>query len=593
MNVKSTVIDKYAEVNNLANSSIINYNDYDLFTFYDFEDIPEGMSLADSICFDEDGKLKFGFMKGFQGEEMRLITGYTGSGKSMHYLLPQLLVALKRGHSAIVTDNSGQLLDMSYKYLKDNNINVRILNFGDTSRSDRYNPFYKDALRCKEEKKVTKEMEELIEKFGKLIVPTEHSRDINWHLGGRSIFKGLMYGMAEEVVEGTIEAEDFTIYNIVQQFYWLNNEIVKEENLLQLKRVDYYQNKSRYDKSLQYIAPYAENAKVTRAGYLGTLNDRIQQLNNSYIFDITSESTFDISELWEKQTVIFINTADKDCADVFTGLFVTQLYAAAFEESYKTVSKALPKTIQIFLDEFANIPLCDKEQFTKMLTTARKMRLFFNMFIQSYSQLSNKYDEHVANIIFANCTEVFIGTNDYQSRENFSVSCGKKLIETISSFCNKSLPELQNARVISPEVLGKMKKGEMYILRQGYDVINTFFEGAYNMELFNGKCKYETIFTEKNYDYEDRMVLQPAMVHTIPLEEWTTSLLSEKFTDDQLEEFLNIYKVKNSKDISLVQKACKYGILKKTKTKNYKPLIPKEMVSQAYKKCQRRFDFDF
>ena len=593
MNRKIKMIDKYIEENNLANSKMINYDNKELFDFYEFENIPEGMSLSDSIFKDKDGKIKFGFLKNFKGEEMRLITGYTGGGKSMHYLLPQLLVSLKRGHSAIVTDNSGQLMDMCYKYLLDNKINVRILNFGNTSKSDCYNPFYKTVLNCKLKGKITKEAEELIEKFAKIVVTLENSKDIIWPLGGRSILKGLIYGMIEAVIEGAIEVEDVTIYNIVQQFYWLNNEIVKSEILLKLVDVDYYKNRSRFDRSLQHIAPYAENAKVTRAGYLGTLNDNLQKINNSYVFDITSESSFEISELWEKQTVIFINTADKNCADIFTSLFITQLYAEAFEESMKTVSKSLPRTIQLFLDEFANIPLCDKEQFTKMLTTARKMRIFLNMFIQSYTQLTSKFDDYVSNIIFANCTQVFIGTNDYSSRKQFSLSCGMQMIESFSSFCNITFPELSNVPVLTPEELGKMKKGQMYILRNGYDVINTFFEGAYNMELFKDKCKYENLFPERKFDYEERMVLQPAMVHTIPLEKWTSTLLAEKFTNDELDEFANIYKTKNSKDIVLLQKACKYGILKKLKTKNYKPLIPKEMVNQAYKKYRRTFDFDF
>lgn len=588
MGIKNDIINRYIIDNNLPNAKIIDSKDSSLFDYYPLDNIPAGIGLADTIFLNEKNELIYGFLKDNKEEEMQLCIGYTGSGKSQRLVLQQAKVAIERGHSCLITDTSGQLIDYLYDYLKLKNVNIRIINFGNTDKSDRYNPFYNEALKVKKFKKVFSSTEQICEDFSKLVV-SGTTTDPSWSNGARSLVNGLVLSFFEDVASGMIEPEDVTIYNVVKSFHWLMEEVTKNSSIADLGSMDYYKDKDSFCSSIQHIAPIAQNADTTRAGYFGVAADYVNEIENEIIYEITSSNTFDISELWTKQTVIFINTADKSIGDMITSILVNDLYERAIDESSKSVTKRLPRVIHLFLDEFANIQFTDNKQFELMLTTTRKMQIFFNMYIQSYSQLITKFGEATTTTILANCTQVFLGTRDYESRSKFAMSCGKKTIESFDSYCGSGHPGLVQVDVLNPEQLGLMKKGEMYILRQGYDVIKTYFEAAYKCKDFIPTKTYIEKFKSNKYDYENKIMIQPLIVKKVNVKKLNERNLTDYISRRELEEYENIINNNTYSSFILMKKFERLGLIKQL-GKKYIGLIDPLVIEKF--KTRRKSIFD-
>lgn len=589
LNCKQELLEQYIKEFNLPNNKIIEHTDENYFDYYDVNSIPKGMGLADSIVLNDDGTLKYGFLKGHDGEEMTLTVGYTGAGKSQRLVLQEVRVAVQKGHSAVVTDTSGQLVDYLYGYLKEKDVNVKIINFGNTQKSDRYNPLLLAANECKENKCITEYAEIIANDIVKLIVDKD-TKDPAWSYGARNFLLGLIYGLFENVAKGTIEPEDVTLYNLVQQFFWIN-EKASPKGANELREIEYYRDVDLNSMSYKNMVPIIACPDSTRACYLSTLYDYMGKINNSIFYDITSSNTLNISDLWEKQTVIFINTADKEIGDIISSLFINQLYKESMEKSMQTVTKKLPKIIDVFLDEFANIRVTDDKTFIKMLTTTRKMQIFYHMYIQSYAQLEAKCgDAGGMSTIMSNCTLIFMGSGDYGSREQFANNAGKRTIESISTYCTNEIPQITQQYVLNPEQLGKLKKGEMYISRQGYDVIHTYFEAAYKCKEFIPEQTYENLFEDNTYDYKNNVIIQPLMIKTINPKLVTPSTFNRILGDEGVEEYKFIIENGFYSNFYEMRKLEKLGVIKRDKDK-FIGLIDKCIVEAASSYSTRRRSF--
>jgi type IV secretion system protein VirD4 len=121
------------------------------------------------------------------------------------------------------------------------------------------------------------------------------------------------------------------------------------------------------------------------------------------------------------------------------------------------------------LDEFANLPKIEKMD--SMVTVGRSRGIFFSLVVQSYSQLDNKYGKEAAETIRSNCNiQIFIGTEDQKTREEFSKMCGDISLETKTTSESKSegkesggtskttQAQRQTRPLIYPYELGQLEK---------------------------------------------------------------------------------------------------------------------------------------
>ena len=178
--------------------------------------------------------------------------------------------------------------------------------------------------------------------------------------------------------------------------------------------------------------------------------------------------------------------------------------------------RILKRNVYFILDEFGNLP--HFEEMDGMVTVARSRGVRFLFVLQSYSQLKNRYGNEIADIIKSNCNvKIFIGTDDIETRKEFSDLCGQKKIKTLSINTSvESLPSsnvgAMNQPLITTGMLERLngnKKGDAIISVRGYQPIWSQFTPSYELKEFyfsEGKAdltkKEGTLFEKENYVFD-------------------------------------------------------------------------------------------
>jgi hypothetical protein len=168
------------------------------------------------------------------------------------------------------------------------------------------------------------------------------------------------------------------------------------------------------------------------------------------------------------------------------------------------------------LDEFGNLPKF--ENMEGMVTVARSRGIRFLFVLQSFSQLTAKYGREIGDIVKTNCNvKIFIGSDDADTRKEFSELCGQKKIKNFSVNTNaetspSSNTGASNQPLISVGMLERLngnEKGDAIVSVRGYEPIWTVFTPSYELKdiyFKEGKAaigKREAVFFDKsNYVFD-------------------------------------------------------------------------------------------
>ena len=173
-------------------------------------------------------------------------------------------------------------------------------------------------------------------------------------------------------------------------------------------------------------SPVIDNSPGTTKSYLGVLAGKISQLMGDMgICYATSGTDIDFNTMVDKPTAFFIKIPDhKKERHPLATICISQLYRALVEKANEFPGKKLPRHVYYFLDEFGNLPVIP--DFATMVTVSRSRNIFFEIVIQSYTQLDTKYGKEVSETLRGNFNAViFLGTEDQKTKDEFSKSCGE------------------------------------------------------------------------------------------------------------------------------------------------------------------------
>lgn len=172
----------------------------------------------------------------------------------------------------------------------------------------------------------------------------------------------------------------------------------------------------------------------------------------------------------EKPTAIFMIVPDYDTSNhVICSVFIKQLYTELAKNCSETKDKKCDKRVHFILDEAGNMP--EIAELDNIMTVCLGRNMIFNLFVQSYSQLSKIYDKS-AETIKENCqNHIFIASTNSETIEEFSKKCGYKTVNSTST--NEKQYNLDTGvsrsvdqeRIISPERLSQLIPGETVVLR--------------------------------------------------------------------------------------------------------------------------------
>ncbi|PFA61359.1 VirD4-like conjugal transfer protein, CD1115 family [Bacillus sp. AFS015896] len=175
-------------------------------------------------------------------------------------------------------------------------------------------------------------------------------------------------------------------------------------------------------------------------------------------------------DYFDKPVAIFMITPDFDSSNhVIASIFVRQLYFILAKGASLARGGKCHREVVFCLDEFGNMPSI--EGMANIITVCLGRNVRFNLVIQAYAQLKNKYGDD-ADTIDGNCgNTIYILTNDQQTAEKVSKKLGNKTINTLSrsgkglSTDKNKTESLDQRPLLTPNELMSFKEGESAVIR--------------------------------------------------------------------------------------------------------------------------------
>lgn len=375
------------------------------------------------------------------------VIGTTGAGKTQGFINPtiQVLMHTKTKPSMVITDPKGELFNTHATAFVNRGYKVLELDLDQPYYSSKWNPF--DVLRERidrinklsvdgeddEETRVKiqilrDEIYELAKDLTDAICPLEKSSDMGWQLGARSLVNAIVLALCEDYEEGLFESKQFgfaTLYHIVFDYLSADDTVLK----------DYlYESRDPSSKVKGLAKQVLETQEKTLTSYLSEVYKHVEWLSDSGILSMTSGSDIDLYAMDEQPTALFLKIPDeKKTRHRLVTLLITQMYKTLVDKTKRNKANGetdeleLKRTVYFLLDEFGNLPAFS--DLAGMITVGRSRKMFFEMVVQNYAQLANKYGKEVADIVKANCgTKIFLGSDDPNTINEFSNLCGKKIV---------------------------------------------------------------------------------------------------------------------------------------------------------------------
>lgn len=339
-------------------------------------------------------------------EAHSLIIGATGSGKTQTTILPTTKLSLLSGESVVINDIKGEIYSSTAHNFKEQGYNVVVLNFDKPNLGSSWNPFYlpyEFYQRHETDKAIS-----LIEDLGYYLFtdPQNKEMDSFWTNSVIDYFTGLTLYLFEHATKEEIN---------LNSVYSLANQLIEEEAANK-----FLQQLDKHSIIYYNLSGTLKSPMETKGGILSTFNQKIKKyIGLENLSNMLSSSNFDIKEVSNQKTAIFIISGLTTCSNYLIPLLVSQIITATDEFGKKE------KKLSIILDEFDSmLPI---KNFAKVINYCRSISIRFTVVIKSYIDLINMYGKEYTEMIKA-CFPILIYllSTDIYTLEEISKMCGNK-----------------------------------------------------------------------------------------------------------------------------------------------------------------------
>ena len=411
-----------------------------------------------------------------------LVIGATGTGKTAAFVSPtiEILARTKTKPSVVVTDPKGELYAKHAATLRKNGYTVNVIDLSDVYHSTRWNPF-NDVWRKTDEmlystvtqksgkyysagveyltnaeaedaqrERIVRLRDEIYVDLQDLVYtmcPIENKHDQTWQRGARDLLFALALAFWEDVRDGYMPREKFNLYNLYR-----NVTDYAKGDCDELKA--YFETRRPESRTRGLSNTVLVSEDRTLSSYLGDVNQYLNWMADGGIAALTSGNDIEFTEFDEAPNALFLKIPDeKENRYKLVTLFMTQMYKALVEkatrnkELSKTKEQTLLRNVYFLMDEFGNLP--KMYNMDKIVTVGRSRHIYMVPVIQDFNQLDDKYGKEVAATIRSNCNiQIFIGSNDENTRKIISEACGKKKVKQISYSENRDMSVSTSAQSV-------------------------------------------------------------------------------------------------------------------------------------------------
>ena len=476
-----------------------------------------------------------------------LIIGTTGSGKTTTFINPtiQILSNTKTQPSMLISDPKGELYSLHAKSLIKRGYDVKVLDLRNPYCSIRWNPLEKpfemyqemlaldDKVRVNEEEgyyifedKIYYDKEELqstiqvkkqeifdevyedLNDICSVLCPIKNKSEPIWESGAKNFILAITLAMLEdsENPELGMTKEKFNFYNVMKIATNTQDDC---EELIQ-----YFNHRSPISKSVSLSKQVLDASDKTRGSYLSTVFDKLSLFSDMSICSLTSANEINFANIAIKPTALFLQIPDeKETRHTLAAMVILQAYKALVAKANTYPDLSLPRSVYFLLDEFGNLPQIHKLE--QMITVGRSRKIWLALVVQSYAQLAKVYDEKCADIIKSNCNiQIFIGTTDQKTIEEFSKKCGNySIIQKNVSFSSSndgvgSSVSVKERPLIYPTELAQLNNnqdmGNAIVSIFGYSPIRSKFTPSFKSRFFVLE-KTNQLLAEGKYFNEEKV----------------------------------------------------------------------------------------
>lgn len=520
------------------------------FTIHPFEKLKEVDITGSPIrAYEKENRLEVTFAK----PSHALVIGTTGSGKTTTYVSPliQILSETKTKPSFFISDPKGELLLNHRHALEKKGYEIKVIDLRNPYNSTRWNPMerpyvmYQEALHLEEEvvtdeergcylfegkeywsleekdsalqvkrQKLLDEVYEDLNDICTSICPVENKNEPMWESGAKNLILAIALAMLEDSSDerNGMSKEKYNFYSLMKVATSTDDDC-KE-------LINYFKGRSPLSRAVSLSKQVMDSSDKTRGSYLSSCFDKLSIFSDMSLCALTSENEIEFGSMGERPIALFLQIPDeKETRHTLASLLILQAYKELVRKANSNPDLTLKKPIYFILDEFGNLPKVHKLE--QMITVGRSRNIWMNLIVQSYSQLAKVYDEKSADIIKSNCNiQIFIGTTDLKTIEDFSKRCGNYSIVLRSVGFNSvkgddinSNQSVKERPLIYPSELQTLNKagdmGHAIVTVFGYQPIKSLFTPCFECREYDmEKAKEDSLkgrfFDEKKAFYDLR-----------------------------------------------------------------------------------------
>ena len=513
------------------------------FQVVDYTDLPNTEVKGIPIqAYEENNRLKITFSP----PTHTLVIGTTGSGKTTTFVNPtvQILAESKTKPSMLITDPKGELYQSHARQLKRAGYTVKILDLRNPYNSVRWNPMdrayenYQRALHLEEEVRLNEKkgtylfdgkeyysprerdtaiqvkrqqlndiVYEDLNDIISVLCPVTNKNEPMWESGAKNFVLAIALAMLEDSAnpEFGMTKEKYNFYSLMKVATNTDDDCAEMLN--------YFRGRSPLSKAVSLSKQVLDSSEKTRGSYLSSTFDKISMFADLSLCALTSENEIEFEEMGEKPIALFLQIPDeKETRHTLAAMVILQAYKELVYKANTYPTLSLPRPVYFLCDEFGQLPKVLRLE--QMITVGRSRNIWLNLVVQSYAQLAKVYDDKSADIIKSNCnTQIFIGTTDYKTIEEFSKRCGNYSIvqrsvgfNTIKADDVNSNTSVKERPLIYPSELQQLNsKGNMgnaIVTVFGYQPIKARFTPSYASHFYKMKMTKQELPVGRYFDEE-------------------------------------------------------------------------------------------
>ena len=354
-----------------------------------------------------------------------LVVGATRSGKTRSIVLQTVGNLGLAGESMIISDPKAEIFHYTSDFLRKNGYEIITLDFKNPTKSTRYN-FLQPVIDAVNRQDYRKAEEYAWDITQSLVGNEDTKMEKIWRDGEMSVIAGAIMSVV-------FDNKDNPEYQNLTNVYSFISEMCRTTG--QQMPINKYIESLPPEHPASTIFNIARIApEKTRGSFFTSALTTLRLFTSKSIYGMTCSSDFSLKQAGQKKTATYIILPDeKTTYYPLASLFVYQNYVSLVEEADERGGE-LKVRVNYILDEFGNFTTIPA--FGNMLTVAGGRKIRFNLFLQSFSQLDNRYGKEIAENIRDNCqTWIYLKT---ASNETASIIAKKLGCYTTSSYSRSS-----------------------------------------------------------------------------------------------------------------------------------------------------------